>query len=349
MFQGIPHSESLFPFNSTPSKQVAFLLRALGLPADCPEAHLKKLSGGFTNAVYSFECPQQRYVVRVYGNSTELIINRREEIENILKIGFTSVYATFPNGLIVSYQKGCPMDVPMMADPEISDKVAATLARLHRVTLAETGHANELFGRIGRFLDGLDPSRPGLDVAELRRRVEALRRETEKELSDSVIVLCHCDLLAGNLLWDEDAATVNIIDYEYSDWTWPEFDIANHFFEWCGFECELARFPSIAQQKTFIRRYLTVLFGKQPTDAEVDEWQRRVALCVPASGIFWGTWGFFQDQNSAVKFPYLEYGKIRTMVAEYSLPLPEGHCLRAEPLVRLDEKIPPSNLITYGH
>jgi ethanolamine kinase len=91
----------------------------------------------------------------------------------------------------------------------------------------------------------------------------------------------------------------------------------------------------VQQQKRFLRIYLEHLYGRKPTEEVVDDWQRKVALCVPASGLFWGSWAFFQAENSDVDFPYLEYAKVRTMVSESELPLPEGHEWTNGPLVRV--------------
>jgi ethanolamine kinase len=329
-------SDAFFPSAAAESQQIAFLLDLLHLPSGFQNPSLKHLSGGITNTVYLFDAPPKRYVVRVYGHNTDRIIDRHEEILHILQIKLMGLEATFANGLVVTYQEGTAAEPSMLADPQISDKIAVALAELHRVTLGNgSGNVktNQLFTKMEHFLDGLDPTVDGVDVTEFREKVANLKAVLEKELEGEPILLCHNDLLSANIIWDSETQSAHIIDYEYCDWTWPQFDIANHFFEWVGYALELDRFPSIEQQKRFIRVYLRELYGKDPSDETVDDWQRKVALCVPASGLFWGSWGFFQAQNSEVDFPYFEYAKLRTMIAGQELPLPKGHELASRALL----------------
>jgi ethanolamine kinase len=262
-----------------------------------------------------------------------VIIDRQEEILHILQIHLMAINATFSNGLVVEYQEGVACEVPMLADPLISDKIAIALAQMHRCTLGSGPHVNELFNKARHFLAGLDPSSDDVDIGEFSQKVEKLRVVLEKELSGAPIVLCHNDLLSANVIWDSATESAHIIDYEYCDWTWPQFDIANHLFEWVGYGFELHRFPSADRQRRFIRVYLNEFEGVEPSEAVVDEWQRQMLLCVPMSGIFWASWGYFQAQNSEVDFPYLEYARIRTMIAGLSLPLPETHELWGKTLM----------------
>jgi ethanolamine kinase len=330
---GIHHHDGWFPSAGTDAERIAFIQQALNLPDSTHKMRLKQMAGGITNTVYLFESSAGRQVVRVYGNRTDVIIDREAELRNIATIGFISVLATFANGIIVTYQDGRAIDLPMMGDSLISSGIASVVAKFHKVTIGLPGHRNEIFDKIETFLGGLNPAI--VDVFEFRARLQRMRVDLEKELHDSQLALCHNDLLAGNILWDGDAREIRVVDFEYCLWTWPEFDIANHFFEWCGFECDMSRFPSVERQKEWIGIYLTHLKGENPDAGTVDRWQRRVEMLVPLSGLFWGYWGFFQDQNSEVQFPYGEYAKIRTMLAELRLPLPEGHEFLAAPLVQV--------------
>lgn len=49
---------------------------------------------------------------------------------------------------------------------------------------------------------------------------------------------------------------VQLIDFEYSGSSYATFDIANHFCEYAGFECDYSRFPDDAHIATFMRTYL---------------------------------------------------------------------------------------------
>ena len=58
------------------------------------------------------------------------------------------------------------------------------------------------------------------------------------------------------LLVDEASGEVAFIDHEYCAYGYRGFDVANHFCEYCGFECELACFPDKAAQVQFFEGYL---------------------------------------------------------------------------------------------
>ena len=63
------------------------------------------------------------------------------------------------------------------------------------------------------------------------------------------VVLCHNDALAGNVLFNDGWDQVRLIDYEYGGYNYRAFDLANHFCEHCGFDCDYEKwYPTPAQQ-----------------------------------------------------------------------------------------------------
>jgi len=73
-------------------------------------------------------------------------------------------------------------------------------------------------------------------------------------------VFAHNDLLAGNIVsQNTDADGVEVvafIDYEYAMPAPAAFDIASHFAEWAGFECDYNLLPTRSIRKEFLREYL---------------------------------------------------------------------------------------------
>jgi thiamine kinase-like enzyme len=85
----------------------------------------------------------------------------------------------------------------------------------------------------------------------VKRKVDALRAEVSKRMEDAAHyqrllgyqlafkeVLCHNDLLAGNILLTEhstdgtsnnDVCPIHLIDYEYAAYNYLSYDLANHF------------------------------------------------------------------------------------------------------------------------
>ena len=339
-----------FPLKADTETQIDFLINVLKLDIPKNKIHLDKLTGGITNAVFLLETSIKKYIVRIYGNNTEEIIDRKLEKEHMLTINFITLYATFENGMVVSYVEGGTIDLPMMGDPLMSSKIARTVAKFHKVTFfnSSVSQHNEIFTNIKKFLVGLNPDYVNeetgekVDIESLEKAFVELQRELNNEMSDSKICLCHNDLLSANILFDGE--NVNLCDYEYSCYTWPEFDIANHFFEHCGFECNLSSFPSKDLQRMFIINYLSELYGVSNKEIETDEnytkmidvWLHKISLLVKLSCFFWGTWAYFQAMNSEVKFPYFKYAQTRIKLMNYQLPLKEGDPLLNGPLVSLE-------------
>lgn len=55
---------------------------------------------------------------------------------------------------------------------------------------------------------------------------------------------------------NEEAKEVNFIDYEYATPSPAAFDIANHFAEWGGFDCDYNMLPTRKVRREFLAEYL---------------------------------------------------------------------------------------------
>jgi thiamine kinase-like enzyme len=229
---GVPYFDEIFPTDS--AARVPFLYRILGLTIPIKDCVLKDLPSGWTNTVYRFDTPQQRYTVREYGSNTSLIIDRTAELGYVKALGFLTVFATFRNGAVLTYLEGVPTDVTMLRDPKISDALATFIAKFHKVTLGKPGPTvSDAWSRIDKCLAGTPEDLKGCDRRALVAKINAKRVFLEERFKDRPICLCHNDLTPANIIWDESTQSIGLIDYEYTYWNWPEYDIANHFFE-CG-------------------------------------------------------------------------------------------------------------------
>lgn len=77
-------------------------------------------------------------LVRVYGNKTDLLIDRKAEKRNIQLLhtyGFApSLYAVFKNGLAYEYVDGTTLTTDTVKDPKVWILVAKRLAEMHKVS-----------------------------------------------------------------------------------------------------------------------------------------------------------------------------------------------------------------------
>lgn len=85
---------------------------------------------------------QNVVLIRVYGNKTDLLIDREKEIENIKLLhsyGFApTLYATFLNGLAYEFVPGVTLNRNNVLEPELWTLVAKRMAEMHRVVRTMT-------------------------------------------------------------------------------------------------------------------------------------------------------------------------------------------------------------------
>ncbi|RAR10498.1 ethanolamine kinase 1 [Stemphylium lycopersici] len=148
-------------------------------------------------------------------------------------------------------------------------------------------------------------------------------------------VFAHCDLLSGNVIIEpssssasasrrssassgsdesEAAACVSFIDYEYATPAPASFDIANHFAEWGGFDCDYSAMPTRNIRRAFLREYLRSFSAHQNksyNESELEELFEQVDRFRGVPGFYWGIWALIQAQISLIEFDYATYAEIR--------------------------------------
>ncbi|XP_017063789.1 ethanolamine kinase [Drosophila eugracilis] len=270
-------------------------------------------------------------LVRIYGNKTDLLIDRKAETQNFLLLhtyGLApSLYATFKNGLVYEYVPGTTLNTDSVLCPEIWPLVARRMAEMHRKVRkhGESSAAKPMpmiWKKTQSFLD-LVPER--FSDAEKHKRVKEtflpigrLREEFNKlyeylEALDSPIVFSHNDLLLGNVIYTQNLNTVNFIDYEYADYNFQAFDIGNHFAEMCGVdEVDYSRYPKREFQLKWLRVYLEEYLQRSHIqNEEVELLYVQVNQFALASHIFWTVWSLLQAEHSTIDFDYVSYAFLR--------------------------------------
>ncbi|ALC49248.1 eas [Drosophila busckii] len=269
-------------------------------------------------------------LVRVYGNKTDLLIDRKAETQNFLLLhtyGLApSLYATFKNGLVYEYVPGNTLNMESVLCPDIWPLVARRMAEMHRVVKKkcplDAKPMPMIWKKTQSFLD-LVPER--FSDAEKHKRVKdtflpigRLREEFNNlykylEALESPIVFSHNDLLLGNVIYTKSMNTVNFIDYEYADYNFQAFDIGNHFAEMCGVdEVDYTRYPKREFQLKWLRAYLEHYL--QRTNIQNDEVELlyvQVNQFALAAHIFWTVWSLLQAEHSTIDFDYVGYAFLR--------------------------------------
>uniref|UniRef100_A0AAG5DNQ5 ethanolamine kinase n=1 Tax=Anopheles atroparvus TaxID=41427 RepID=A0AAG5DNQ5_ANOAO len=268
-------------------------------------------------------------LIRVYGNKTDLLIDRRKEAENIQLLhrhGHASaLYATFTNGLAYQYVPGVTLTTNTCRHEHIWPLVARRMAQMHKVrentTIGFNTSAPALPAKIDQFLK-LVPSRfsdASTDerVWKIFPRIDALRAEFDELYGrllgvDSPVVFCHNDLLLGNVIYDAARERVTFIDYEYAAPNHQAFDIGNHFTEFAGIEkIDYGRYPGRAFQLRWLGEYLREYTGDLASEDDVQRLYVQVNQFALASHFFWAVWALIQAEHSTIDFDFVQFGTTR--------------------------------------
>lgn len=104
------------------------------------DVRVRVFTDGITNRLvgcYLSDAPDDVVLVRVYGEKTELFIDRKTEKKNMMMMSSRQLapplFASFNNGLCYGFTPGMPIDGDMVRDPKISLLIAKKLARMHFV------------------------------------------------------------------------------------------------------------------------------------------------------------------------------------------------------------------------
>jgi ethanolamine kinase len=178
--------------------------------------------------------------------------------------------------------------------------------------------------------------------ANLQKELEWLGNELGDApgIDNRSLIFGHCDLLSGNVIIQPHSTTdpsphsssassptttntscseiptavVSFIDYEYATPCPAAFDIANHFAEWGGFDCDFSVLPTRSQRRDFLKTYLSAYNSfreREYRDAELDQLFEEVDRFRGAPGFYWGIWALIQATISQIDFDYASYAEVR--------------------------------------
>ncbi|XP_001628002.2 probable ethanolamine kinase isoform X2 [Nematostella vectensis] len=274
---------------------------------------------------------QEILLFRIYGNKTELFIDRKKEIAtySILNpLGYAPpVYATFENGFCYGFMVGSVMCTKTVCDPHISSLIAKHVADLHAIKLQEENPQPSWYKAILHFFSIIPDKFPHAakenrfkevlgSKAHLLEEVKLLNSKLDK--LESAIVFAHNDLLCKNIIYNKDKDSVCTIDFEYANPNPIAYDIANHFCEYAGVdEVDYSLYPQKDHQVKFLESYLKRAMELQgekdvnPSSKEIEKLYVHVNQFALAAHFFWGVWGLVQAHYSEIDFDFLEYAITR--------------------------------------
>lgn len=188
------------------------------------------LKKGMTNRSFCFACNNKKYIMRIPGEGTSMLINRKEEAlvyEKIADRGICDniVYLNPENGYKITefIENSRPCDPLDFGEVK---KCMDKLRSFHNEKL-RVDHEFNIFSKIDFYESLWDGAPSGYkDYEKTKARVFSLRRYIEENIGEKV--LCHIDSVPDNFLFAEidGAEELRLIDWEYAAMQDPHVDVA---------------------------------------------------------------------------------------------------------------------------
>ena len=215
--------------NHLKSDVINLIAHALQVSPDniCNISVLKK---GMTNRSFFFTVNEQKYIMRIPGEGTSQLINRRQEAAVYHVIDGKNIcddiaYINPENG----YKITKFLDGARVCDPENSDDIKKCMKRLrefHELGL-KVDHEFDIFGQLN-FYESLWEGVPSVykDYEITKEKVFSLKPFIDAHISKKT--LTHIDAVPDNFLFVEKDGKeeIRLIDWEYAGMQDPHLDIA---------------------------------------------------------------------------------------------------------------------------
>ena len=189
------------------------------------------LKKGMTNRSFLFKCGNKKYIMRIPGEGTDQLINRKEEADvyNVIKdknICDNIIYINPDNGYkITEYLENARVcDIDNQVDLE---KAMKRLKEFHSLGL-QVKHEFDIFGQI-EFYESLWEGKPSVfrDYVKTKDNVMSLQEYINEHVETKV--LTHIDAVPDNFLFtvnENGEEEIRLIDWEYAGMQDPHVDIA---------------------------------------------------------------------------------------------------------------------------
>jgi len=265
------------------------------------DVRVHPLAGGLTNTNYRVDVDGTPYVIRIPGQSTELLsVNRQHEYHNTLAAADAGVGARIAHYLpdipvmVLEFIPGPTMSSARLREPDQLARIAASVRMLH--TGRSFVNTFNMFRTMDFYLDivqrhGMRIPDGYLEYVSVARRIEAAL-----DVRRLPSVPCNNDLLAENFI--DDGRMLRLVDYEYSGNNDPCFELGN-----------------ICNENDFtpeqFEQLCAAYFG-QASQSKV----ARMWLYHCMSNIGWVLWGSIQNSISAIDFDFWEWTLVKWRKAQ---------------------------------
>ena len=252
------------------------ICRALHVKAD-EVTDISVLKKGMTNRSFLFHCKGRKYIMRIPGEGTDRLINRRQEAAVYRAIRGKNicddvVYMNPENGYKITEF----LEDSRVCDPNNAEDVRKCMRRLrqfHELKLT-VEHEFDIFGLI-EFYESLWNGTPSIyrDYGKTKANVLSLKSYIESRAREKV--LAHIDAVPDNFLFIEGAAgeEIRLIDWEYAGMQDPHVDIAM----FCIYSM-------------YNKRQVDWLISAYFTEGCDQETRIKIYCYIAACGLLWSNW-----------------------------------------------------------
>ena len=232
------------------------------------------LKKGMTNRSFLFTCRGKKYIMRIPGEGTDQLINRREEgqVYQVIKdrgICDDIAYINPDNGYkITEFLEGS-----RVCDADNVDDLKACMKKLrefHDLNLV-VDHEFDIFGQID-FYESLWDGAPSIyrDYQKTKEHVLELKKYIDEHVERKC--LTHIDAVPDNFLFTADG-NIRLIDWEYAGMQDPHVDIAM----FCIYSL---------YNKRHVDRLISIYFdGKCSKEVRI-----KIYCYIAACGLLWSNW-----------------------------------------------------------
>lgn len=208
---------------------IQVICEALGAQQD-EVTNITVLKKGMTNRSFLFSCKNKKYIMRIPGEGTDQLINRRQEAAVYQTIAGRKIcdeiaYINPENGYkITEYLEGAR--VCDAENEEDLQKCMKKLREFHGQKL-RVDHSFDLFGQM-EYYESLWEGTPSVykDYEKTKDHVLQLKDYIEENAGEQV--LTHIDAVPDNFLFVQENGKeeIRLIDWEYAGMQDPHVDIA---------------------------------------------------------------------------------------------------------------------------
>ena len=208
---------------------IQVICEALGAQQD-EVTNITVLKKGMTNRSFLFSCKDKKYIMRIPGEGTDQLINRRQEAAVYQTIAGRKIcdeiaYINPENGYKITEY----LDGARVCDAEKEEDLQKCMKKLREFhgQKLRVDHSFELFGQM-EYYESLWEGTPSAYKDYEKTKAHVLQLKDYIEANAGERVLTHIDAVPDNFLFVEENGKeeIRLIDWEYAGMQDPHVDIA---------------------------------------------------------------------------------------------------------------------------